>query len=112
MTVQHKNLASGRWHTFSLMEQMGNIGSEIHRALVWKGKDINAYQNAVYRALELMDFTLQDPRWREVPGRLKELARAREAICDAWGEGKEYGSTFDALDNYFFQFALAARANK
>ena len=112
MKIQHKDLASGRWHTFSLMEQMGNVGSEVHRALVWREKDKNAYQQAADRALELMDLVLQDPRWREIPGRLKELARAREAICDALDGGKEYGSTLDALDSYFFQFALAARIHK
>lgn len=27
---QHAELAAGRWHTMSLMEQLGNIGSEVN----------------------------------------------------------------------------------
>ncbi len=29
----HKELASGRWAQLSFVEQMGNIGSEVERAL-------------------------------------------------------------------------------
>ena len=109
-SVQHKELASGRWEKFSLMEQLGNIGSEIHRAGMFKEKDAARYSNACDRALELMDFTLADRRWRGL--RLRELARAREMIGDAMLGGKEYGTTFEYLDNYFFGFAYAARVGK
>ena len=36
MSFVHKELASGRWQTFSFLQQMGNIGSEIDRAIRWK----------------------------------------------------------------------------
>ena len=58
------------------------------------------------RALELLDLTLADPRWR---GRRKEIARAREILCDAVDGGHEYGSTLEALDRYFLAFAVLAR---
>lgn len=58
------------------------------------------------RALELLDLSLRDPRWRL---RLKELARSREMLCDAWLGGKEFGSSLEGLNRYFFHFALAAR---
>lgn len=112
MPFQHKNLAEGRWRDLSIFEQLGNVGSEIHRALQWQDKDEKLYQNAVYRALELLDLTIQDPRWLKIPGRLKELTRAREVIVDAFYGGKEYGSTFSDLDRYFLQFALVARTRK
>ena len=102
----HKELAAGRWFQLSLMEQLANIGSEVSRARRWKGKDENTFQNAVERALELFDLTLEDPRWR---GRLREIARAREVFCDAILGGKEYGSQLEDIDRYFFYFALAAR---
>jgi len=35
----HKELAEGRWFQLSLMEQLGNIGSEVGRALHAQGKD-------------------------------------------------------------------------
>ena len=106
MESQHKDLAAGRWGEFSLDEQLGNVGSEIHRALRWKSDDAKHFENAVWRALELLDLTLADPRWKK---RLKEIARAREVVVDAYLGGNEYGSTFEDLDKYFFQFALAAR---
>ena len=39
MSVQHHELASGRWNELSLIEQLGNVGSEIERALKWKKKN-------------------------------------------------------------------------
>mgnify|MGYP001616435938 CR=1 FL=1 len=102
----HKELASGRWHTLSLKEQMGNIGSEVSRAIHWQHKDKKVFEGAVERALELFDLTLADPRWR---GRLREIARAREVFCDAYFGGTLYHSSFDGLRRYFDQFAWAAR---
>lgn len=110
IVIQHKELASGRWQELSLVEQLGNIGSEIHRAIMFKEKDETRYMSACDRALELMDFTLQDRRWNGL--RLRELARVREMIGDAMFGGKEYGITFEYLDHYFFGFAYAARVRK
>lgn len=109
MAFQHEALAESRWRELSLLEQLGNIGSEVSRALRARGRDEGFYQSAFYRALELMDLTLHDSRWR---GRLKELARAREMLCDAFSGGKEYKTKLEDLDHYFFLFALAARKNK
>ncbi len=61
------------------------------------------------RALELLDITIQDPRWRR---RLKELTRARELLCDAWFGGKEYHTDLEGLNRYFFYFALACAKGK
>ncbi len=105
-TIFHKGLAAGRWQTFSLVEQLGNIGSEVSRASCSQGNDEKLFWGAVGRALELFDLTLADPRWR---GRLREIARSREVFCDAVFGGKEYGSSLKDLDRYFFQFAFAAR---
>lgn len=102
----HKELAAGRWSDLSLKEQMGNIGSEVSRAVRWRGGDEKLYQGAIERALELFDLTLEDPRWK---GRLWEIARSREVFCDAVSGGKEYGSKLEDLVRYFDQFAYAAR---
>lgn len=90
----------------TLAQQMGNVGSEVSRALRWRGKDDKLFDGAMVRALELLDLTLGDPRWKR---RLKEPARAREMLCDAWLGGKEFSSDLAGLDRYFFHFALAAR---
>ena len=106
MAYLHKNLASGKWQELSLVEQLGNIGSEVSRAFRWQGKDEKLFQKAVERTLELFDLTLEDSRWR---GRLREIARAREVFCDTVFGDKEYGSTPEDLNRYFLQFGLVAR---
>lgn len=109
MSFQHQTLAAGQWQKLTLMEQMGNIGSEISRASRWQGKDDKLFQGAVIRTFELFNLTLQDARWKK---RLKEITRAREVFCDAVFGGKEYYSTFEELERYFFAFAMAARRNR
>ncbi len=106
MTFLHKELATGRWYTLSLAEQLGNIGSEVFRASRQKDKDEKMFQQAVERALELFDLTLSDPRWK---GRRLEVARAREVFCDAVYGGALYKSSLNDLVRYFDNFAFAAR---
>lgn len=95
-----------KWSKLSLTEQLGNIGSEINRALLWRGKDNVVFNHAVDRALELFDFTLDDARWK---GRLKEVARVREIFCDIVFGGETYHSSLRDLVRYCDQFAYAAR---
>jgi hypothetical protein len=86
---------------------MGNIGSEIHRVAVWdKKKDQTRFDSAFDRALELIDLTLADPRWKKG---YKEIARIREILCDIYFGENQYGTTIDDLDRYCMQFAIMAR---
>lgn len=80
MGYVHTNLAAGRWQTLPLVEQLANVGSDVARASRWQGKDPERCEQVFARALELLDLTLGDARWK---GRRKELARARELLCDA-----------------------------
>ena len=107
--VQHRDLAGGRWWTLSLAEQLGNIGSEISRATKWSGRNDTLARGAVERALELFDLTLDDPRHRQSPPRLRELARAREVVVDFLVGANDYQSTAEGLQRYFEAYALAAR---
>jgi hypothetical protein len=109
MTIQHENLAAGGWSKLSLAEQLGNVGSEVNRALRWQNKDDKSFKNAIARVLELLDLTIADRRWKS---RLKELARTRELVCDALFGGKEFGTSLEDLNRYFFHFAVAARAGR
>ncbi len=108
MNILHKELSKERWFQLSLCEQLGNIGSEVSRALRWKDKNQNNFESAIDRALELFDLTLKDPRWKK---RLREIARARELFCDAITGGEEYRSSLENLDRYFFYYAFCARRN-
>lgn len=111
MSFQHQDLAAGKWFTLTIFEQLGNVGSEISRARKWQDKNEEYFKNAIFRALELLDLTIADSRWKKT-GRLREICRARELVCDAYYGGKEYGSTLEDLDRYFYYFAYAARAGR
>jgi hypothetical protein len=109
-TAAHAGLAAGRWQTLTLAEQLGNIGSEVGRAIGARERDDARFAGAFDRALELFDLTLADPRWRG--HRVREIARAREVTCDFLVGENDYRSTAESLDDYFLQFALAARRNR
>jgi hypothetical protein len=107
----HTGLAAGRWHTLTIAEQMGNIGSEVSRAL---RANANGNQtrmwSALERALELFDLTTTDPRWDT--HRRKEIRRAREVTCDYLAGDNQYSTTPESLDKYFLTFAVLARQPK
>ncbi|MBI5728385.1 MAG: hypothetical protein HY984_01375 [Candidatus Magasanikbacteria bacterium] len=106
----HSKILEQRWPALSLYEQLGNIGSEVGRAATRsERKEITARDQAVTRALELLDYTIVDPRWRN---HLKEFCRARELLVDTFWGTHEYGDTPKNLEKYFFQFALAARLQR
>lgn len=108
--MYHQDLAAGRWFTFSLIEQLAHVGSEVHRAIYWETKkDKNHSLSACDRALELLDLTIADQRWRH---RLKELTRLREVLCDRFYGENEYNSTDEFLEKYFFSYAMALQLNK
>ncbi len=103
----HARLASGRWQQLSLLEQLANIGSEVGRAT--RAQSLNNEERlagALDRCLELFDLTLADDRWR---GRRREIARAREVVCDFLVGDNEFSSTRESIDGYFLSFAIAAR---
>jgi hypothetical protein len=66
-------------------------------------------RHALYRALELLDLTLADPRHRHSLARLREIARAREVVSDFFAGSSQYGSTGASLQKYFDAYARAAR---
>ncbi|MFN2510276.1 MAG: hypothetical protein ABR568_02390 [Pyrinomonadaceae bacterium] len=111
MTTYHPDLAEGRWFTFSLAAQLGNVGSEYERAQRWKesGDEVR-FEHAFARLLELVDLTIADPRWKN--HRLKELTRLREVICDELcSENREIDSPSD-LREYFLYFGILARSER
>ncbi len=106
MAVQHASLAAGRWRSFSLADQLANVGSEVERALKWSKKNNVEYGRMAFeRALELLQLTISDPRHL---ARLKELTRVREALLDYFLGDNEFRSTADSWRSYFFAFAQAS----
>ncbi|MBI4598092.1 MAG: hypothetical protein HY737_06830 [Candidatus Omnitrophica bacterium] len=107
MSFRHATLAAGRWKTFTFLEQMANVASEVERALNWRTKNNPGYaQRAFERALELLDLTLGST---ERPTQRREVARVREALVDFFSGANSYGSTDASWRGYFLAFAYAAR---
>lgn len=110
MCAWHSEELRQHWLKFSRIEQMANIGSEVHRTIAAAARgDAHAKQLAYERALELFDFTLDDPQW--ITGR-KEVVIAREVFCDLIIGGNTYHTDPDSLDRYFTQFAVAAQRQR
>jgi len=107
MSVQRKELSSGRWAEMSLAEQMANVGSEVSRALNWqkKGKK-DLSQRAFNRALELLDMTIAPIKKYS---RLRELFRVREALVDFFYGKNQFCSSELLWRKYFDHFAYLAR---
>ena len=75
----HKNLDSKKWQSFSKEEQISNIAAEFSRAKNWLAKnDKQEVLNCLNRALELIDLTIQDTRWKRA---LNHLLRLREVLA-------------------------------
>ena len=107
MTIQHKDLAGGRWNSLSFCEQMANVGSEVERAIKWREKGNAQYSHMAFeRALELLDLTVADEKNKK---RLKELLRLRETLADYFAFENVYQSSDRCFQNYFYAFTFAAR---
>lgn len=108
----HRELAEGRWFTFSIFEQLGNVGSEFDRAArAFERGDAVRFERAFERMLELLDLTVEDPKWRTTC-RLRELLRLREEVCDVFHGNEIFGTSIETLKKYFLYFGIAARAHR
>lgn len=107
-SAAHGSLAAGRWRTLTLMEQLGNVGSEVERAIRARAQGrADRLEHALDRALELFDLTAADPRW--TLHRRREILRAREQFCRVFYDDTAEADLGDYLRKYFLQFAVAAR---
>ena len=105
--IIHKDLMPERWFKFSLFEQLANVGCEIERTIGWKKNgNLDYSKKAFDRALELLDFTIADPK-NKGPQR-KELVCTREALVDHFVYDNEYNSTDELWQSYFYAFNYAA----
>ncbi len=104
----HKHAAAGAWNRLELVEQLGNVGSEVERAIrAHSAGRTNRFEGAFERALELFDLTAADPRWRG--HRCQEILRAREEFCRLFFDPDVAPDSAEGLRKYFFGFGHAAR---
>src|SRR5918912_257679 len=96
-----------RWHTFTLMEQLAHVGSEVERAIrAHESRNTARFDGALARALELFDLTAADARWRG--HRRREILRAREEFCRLFFDASVSNDSASGLQRYFLAFAVAA----
>src|ERR1039458_9780516 len=95
--------STSKWADMDIFNQMGNIGSEVGRALDAKrqGKS-DRCQAAFYRGLDLIDETARLWAAQKQAG-LKELLYARELFAESVITDK----IDPTLEAYFMQFAIA-----
>ena len=99
-------IVSGRWQKMEFASQMGNIGSEVSRALSAKEKNKDKRMNsAIDRALELFDSSISAcQNFPEDSGKLKELLYAREEFCSFFFGGTEIYVDPIKMQRYYDQF--------
>ena len=103
--IFHKELAAGKWHQMPLAMQMGNIWSEMNRFIKNFEKDSGRADQTFNRMLELIDLSINDPRWKNRSG---EFLRLREIVCDMHEPKRQLTVSFQELENYFLPFAMRA----
>jgi hypothetical protein len=101
-----------RWAALSIFEQMGNTYAEVGRTIqAKKSGDNSKFEAALTRALDLFEATTaaQIP---SSPHRAKEILRAEDQFLSLFF-GKEHEKADEQrLENYFMQYAIAARLNR
>lgn len=100
----HKELTKEKWFALSFFQQMANIGAEVGRAINWQKKDKNLSNSALFRALELLDLTIEDDKNKK---HLKEICRLREVLADYFCFDNVYKSTDKNFEKYFYDFNYA-----
>jgi hypothetical protein len=92
-----------KWRALSLFEQMGNIGSEVGRALKAKrAGDKQQLDGAFWRGLDLFDATAEI---QTSAARRREILRGREEFARAiLGDAED-----SSLEDHYARYALVAR---
>lgn len=96
------------WSKFSFPEQMGNVGSEVGRAIrAHASGNAKRERSAFDRALDLLDATAECLGEEDVAKRL-EVKSARDRFLRLFEES-DSEEELQSLEGYFMKYALAAR---
>ncbi len=99
-----------RWRNKTFYEQMGNIASELSRAVKFKEQqDFGHMNSSLWRTLEMIDLTIDDKR---NISRSRELCRFKEVLSDWYCRTGEYRVKPESLKSYALNFALLAGKQK
>ena len=101
-----------RWSQLSFNEQIGNIGSEVGRAIIAHQSNNEMRKNrAIDRAIDLFSATIEVNIGTPNAYKLKEIMRARDEFLRLF-----FDNTFEhdskKINRYFMDFAYLARAEQ
>jgi len=101
-----------KWAKMSIFDQMGNISSEVGRAInAKKQNNAESMEMAIIRALDLFDATIDELiKARSIKS--KEVLRSKEQFLTIINEQSPTSKELNSLDSYFTQFAIASRLNR
>lgn len=100
-----------KWASMDILNQMGNIYSEVGRTMNAKKSGNEArFQGALSRALDLFDATVDVLNEQKSP-RMREVLLAKYQFLSLFF-AKTRTENPETLDRYFLQFAIAARLHR
>lgn len=67
-----------RWENFTKRQQLMMIGAELMKAKVWQYKDEDKFTLTLCRALELIDLSIIDDKWKDS---LLMILRLRDEVA-------------------------------
>ena len=109
MSSSYYQVDRERWGKMTINEQMGNIGSEVGRAIIAHRNGNKAREDrAIDRAIDLFSATVEALVGTERSYRLKEVLRAREEFLRLFFDDT-FESDADKIERYFMDYAFAAR---
>jgi len=95
MQIIRETFTKNSWFEFSTIEQLANIGCDVEMAIHWwhKGDQLQS-NDAVEKALELLELTIIDPKNVK---RLREITGVKALLLDDFRGNNEYQSVHSSL---------------
>lgn len=98
-----------KWSKLDIFNQMGNIYSEVGRSInARKSGNDRDFEAALGRAIDLFDATTETLVKQRSP-KAKEVLRSKEQFLNLVTQKSIDPAEASRLDQYFLQFAVAAR---
>ena len=91
-----------KWYQMSVEKQIGNIGSEVNRAIQWQNKgNTDRARNFCNKAKELLQLSMEDPKNRHRRG---EFFNGIVELEDRFFGENQYNTTDEMLKKYYDAF--------
>ena len=109
MSSNYYQISREQWAKMTINGQMGNIGSEVGRAIIaHRNGNKTREDRAINRAIDLFSATIDALVGTKYSYRLKEVLRAREEFLRLFFDGT-FKTDAESIERYFMNYAFAAR---